>query len=239
MRRKNRGIAGAVAMFLAFSVSQVFVQATYAKTSAMPGLIGEALMTGAEMHGAKTSWTQGAGAGQLSGQLITSNNQPITVDGKIANPGTTIFSGAQIQTPDGVTATVDLGPLGSVEFAPNTDAELTFTGDQVRVKLRRGCVNVRTKENVKGMVIDPQGTTTEDTDTTKKKRRLNICFPILATTAGVSQGVSVGTVAAIAGGIGAIVIGAVLGSRDNEEEAKATPIPTPSPTPTPEFSPTK
>ncbi|HEX5884155.1 MAG TPA: hypothetical protein VFY67_06380, partial [Pyrinomonadaceae bacterium] len=63
---------------------------------------------------------------QIVGRLKTSNNQPITINGLSANTGASVLSGATIETGDDQSATVDLGPLGSIEISPNSKVILTF-----------------------------------------------------------------------------------------------------------------
>ena len=97
---------------------------------------------------------------QLMGILTTSNNKPITVNGANAITGATIPSGATIETPDGVGATIRLGPLGSLCIAPKTKLTLEFDqqGNVVRVNVTEGCVILRTPKNVSGVITGPQGT---------------------------------------------------------------------------------
>jgi hypothetical protein len=100
-----------------------------------------------------------AGSQQLMGILTTSNNKPITVNGASAISGATIPSGATIETPDGVGATIRLGPLGSLCIAPNTKLTLEFDqqGNLVKVGLTEGCVILRTPKNVAGTINGAQG----------------------------------------------------------------------------------
>ena len=96
---------------------------------------------------------------QLMGILTTSGNKPITVNGANAISGATIPSGATIETPDGVGATIRLGPLGSLCIAPNTKLRLEFDqqGKLVKVTVTEGCVILRTSKNVSGVINGPQG----------------------------------------------------------------------------------
>ena len=95
----------------------------------------------------------------LMGILSTPNNKPITVNGASAVSGATIPSGAAIETPNGVGATIRLGPLGSVCIAPNTKLNLEFDqqGKLVKVTLIEGCVILRTAKNVSGVINSTQG----------------------------------------------------------------------------------
>jgi hypothetical protein len=96
---------------------------------------------------------------QLMGILTTSNNKPITVNGASAISGASIPTGATIETPDGVGATIRLGPLGSLCVAPNTKLSLEFNqqGKLVRVTVTEGCVILRTSKDVSGAINGPQG----------------------------------------------------------------------------------
>jgi hypothetical protein len=86
---------------------------------------------------------------QLVARLITKNNQPITVNGTLLGSGGAILTGATIETPDQVGATIDLGAGGIVEVAPNSVIKLDFDQDgNVRVKVIRGCVMTKKKSNV-------------------------------------------------------------------------------------------
>ncbi len=84
---------------------------------------------------------------QLVARLITQNNQAITVNGSSAAGGT-ILTGATIETPDQVSATIDLGAGGVVEVAPNSVIKLDYDQDgNVRVKVIRGCAMTKKKSN--------------------------------------------------------------------------------------------
>ena len=76
----------------------------------------------------------------------------MTVNGNSAKSGETIFSGQQIQTPEGVGATVQLGGLGRVDIAPNTNLTLTFEEGKINVALVSGCVILTAGKGVVGTV---------------------------------------------------------------------------------------
>lgn len=101
----------------------------------------------------------GAVSQQLMGILTTSNNKPITVNGGSAISGATIPTGVNIETPDGVGATIRLGPLGSICIAPNTKLSLEFDqqGKLVKITVTEGCVILRTSKDVSGAINGPQG----------------------------------------------------------------------------------
>src|ERR1700720_2089592 len=85
----------------------------------------------------------------ITARLITKNNQPITVNGNSTGTGSTILTGATIETPDQVGASIDLGDAGVVELQPNTKIQLDFDENgNVRVKVLRGCIVTRKSNNV-------------------------------------------------------------------------------------------
>ncbi|MDQ2921148.1 MAG: hypothetical protein M3R52_06010 [Acidobacteriota bacterium] len=111
---------------------------------------------------------------QFIARLTTTGNQPITLNGASAVGGATILTGATIETPANVSATINLGSLGDLEIAPNSELTLEFdhNGNVVKVKLRRGCTKLRTKKGVNGQVDTPDGVSTK----TESRRRANVCF---------------------------------------------------------------
>jgi hypothetical protein len=139
MSNRPRKALKAVALFLAFAIVQISVQVGFAEPGSSPvaAAIPQALL----------------------GRLVTTNNQPILVNGAGATTGANIVTGVTITTPDAVGATINLGALGEVDLAPNTTIELQFdeqTGT-IRVKLIRGCAIVRSKKGAQGEISTEQG----------------------------------------------------------------------------------
>jgi hypothetical protein len=93
------------------------------------------------------------------GILSTTNGKAITVNGANAASGASIPSGAVIETPAGVGATIRLGALGHVCIAPNSKITLDFDaqGNVVNVVLSAGCAILRTSQNVAGTLNSLQG----------------------------------------------------------------------------------
>jgi len=120
---------------------------------------------------------------QASGKLMTRGNQPVLVNGYIVGTGTTILTGATIQTFNGTRASVQLGTLGSFELSPNSTATLAFGGDQttgqvtgqVTGMLKRGCATLTTNPNIAGALSTPDGMLTK-TDSAKLSS-VNVCVP--------------------------------------------------------------
>src|SRR5689334_7576188 len=93
-----------------------------------------------------TVLANGALVPQTLGRLTTRGNQPVTVNGNSVVSGATIPSGATISTGDGVGATINLGPLGTVELAPNTQVTIEYSDGQIKVTVTQGCLIIRNKK---------------------------------------------------------------------------------------------
>jgi len=113
---------------------------------------------------------------QLVARLTTRNNQPITINGLSANTGASILTGATIETGADQSATVNVGPLGNLDVAPNTKLVLTYD-DQGNVKavLVYGCAILAAKKKATGEIATEQGTAGKTDPATGGV--LNVCFP--------------------------------------------------------------
>lgn len=131
------------ALFLVFCVSPAYVQAN----------LTEPAMT---TPGAASNMAPG---GELAGRLTTRRNKFILVNGNRVGSGATILSGAQLQTPDGVGATVLLPATGKIDIAPKTNLTVAFHKGHVGISLAAGCLILTTDAGTKGAVKTPQGTT--------------------------------------------------------------------------------
>ena len=203
-RRRNKGLK-ATAVIVAFAIAQVYVQISFAE---LP-----------------STATVPSPQNIIIGRLTTRNSQPITVNGNSAASGASIQTGATIQTPADVSATINLGPLGSVDLAPNTTIRLDFDEQgNIKVTLISGCVIIRAKRNTEGQNTEGQIDTEQGNAAKTDKKKggiLDVCFPpgasspivgqgaAAAAGAGVLLGGSAGAVAA-GGGIGAVTIGAIV-----------------------------
>ena len=94
----------------------------------------------------------------LMGKLRTGKNKPVLVNSNKASSGTTIISGARIQCPDKVGATVELGSLGRLDIAANSDLTLAFAAGTISVQLRSGYVVLTTNKGIVGTVNTSEGT---------------------------------------------------------------------------------
>jgi len=200
MSLRQRKAFKALAVFLAFSFAQVYVQTSFAGpgTAAASAPVPQALV-------AKLS-TRGGAA---------------TVNGASASSGASILTGATIETPDQVSATIDLGSAGTVELPPNSRIQIDFADDgTVRVKILAGCATLKKKGGGTGEIY----TDTASEKTNNNRKNLGFCYlngglnPLGSTAAagaGGAAGGGLSTAAKIAifGGIAGGTIGIILGTR--------------------------
>ena len=139
----------ALALFLIFCFAQVYV------------------VTGLGAPGAGVP--QGA---RLITARLTTRGGAIQVNGVSAVTGAPILTGASLEVPDAVSATVDLGALGSVDLGANTSAQIDYTDDNVRVNLKRGCAVLRVKKGT-GEIYTDQGASEKTND---KRKSMGFCY---------------------------------------------------------------
>ncbi len=185
----KRTISRSIAVFLAVALVQICIQLSFAAPDPQ----------------------------QFIARLTTTGNQPITVNGGSAASGATILTGATIETPAAVSATIDLGALGTVELQPNSSVQLDFNDDgTVRVKVLRGCVVVNKRGPGDAEVYTAEGASEK---TNSNRKGLGFCYlngglnPIgqAAATAGgaAGEGLSTATWVAIIAGGGALAGGLI------------------------------
>jgi hypothetical protein len=151
----------------------------------------------------------------ITARLTTRGNQAVSVNGNNVSSGATILSGATIETPDGVGATINLGPLGSIDIAPNSKVMVEFSNGHVKVTIIQGCAIVRNKRGTFAEIYTEKGLATSNDANQKQAAVLDVCFPSGAPGPIVNQGAAAnaGAGAASAGGglspvaLGAIIIG--------------------------------
>jgi len=201
MSTRHRKALKALAAFLVFAIVQISVQIGLAEPST---------------NNASAAIPQNI----IVARLVTTNNQPITVNGANAQTGATILTGATIQTPADIGATINLGTLGTLDLAPNTQITLDFDDNgNIRVKLITGCVILTTRKNSEGEITTDQAGSAGKTDRAAGGI-LDACFPPGASAPTVGQGAAAnagagagaGTPsAASAEGIGAAATVAIIG----------------------------
>src|ERR1043165_3130962 len=102
---------------------------------------------------------------QFVARLTTRNNQPIQVNGLSANTGASILTGATIETGADQSATVNLGPLGTLDISPNTKLVLTYDDNgNVKALLIYGCAILTAKKKTNGEIATEQGGSAGKTD---------------------------------------------------------------------------
>jgi hypothetical protein len=194
MTKQRRNASRATATFLAFALVQVCIQLSFAAPATAPAVVPQ----------------------QFIAKLTTTGNQPITVNNASAASGASLLTGATIETPAAVSATIDLGALGTVELQPNSSIQLDFDDSgNVRVKVLRGCVVIKKNGPGTGEVYTAEGASEK---TNSNRKGMGFCYlngglnPIgQAAAAASAGGEGIGTaalVAIIAGG-GALAAGLI------------------------------
>jgi hypothetical protein len=193
MTKQHRSISRVLALFVAVALFHVCLQMSFAAPGTAPAV-----------------------PQQFIARLTTSGGQPITVNGASAASGATLLTGASIETPAAVSATIDLGALGTVEIQPNSSVQLDFDDNgNVRVKLLRGCAVVKKKgANGLGEIYTPEGASEK---TNNNRGTLGFCYlngglgPLGQTAAvgGAGGAASKATLIAILAGGGALAGGLI------------------------------
>ena len=210
----------ALAIFLAFAVAQISIQLSFA------GTVSPSYATLVQQ--------------QLVVRVTTSGNRPILVNGNSTASGGSLATGATIETPDGVSATIDLGPLGTLDLAPNTKVVLEFdcppappAGTEagpctVRVKVLSGCVVLKTKKGTQGQIDTEQQEKVRESDNKKGGGApLNFCTPGAgagaAAAAAAAPGIGAGTIAAVVIAGGLLAGGLIFGFSGGANPSGTTP----------------
>lgn len=181
MNLKRRKGPRAIAALLLFSIVQIGLQVGFAEPN--------------------SSTTAIPIPQQFIARLTTRNNQPITVNGLSASTGASILTGATIETGADQSATVNLGPLGSLDIAPNTKLILTFDEQgNVKAVIIFGCAILTAKKKATGEVATEQGGSAGKTDPAAGGV-LEICFPAGAASPTVGPGAAAGVGAGAGAGV--------------------------------------
>jgi hypothetical protein len=153
------------------------------------------------------------GTQEISGILTTDGNKPIIVNGASVGTGATILSGATIETPDQVSATINIPGHGSLQIPPNSKVTVQFDQNgNIRVTVTQGCLVLRTTKGTGGEVNNAQGAVGK-TDSAKDDV-LNACAEVKTAGAAAGDGgLSTGAKVAIAAVVGGGVTGLYFGLR--------------------------
>lgn len=146
---------------------------------------------------------------QIVARLVTRNNQPISLNGQSASTGASLLSGATLETGADQSATVNVGPLGSVDISPNTKLVLTFEQGSLKADVAFGCVILTARQNTTGEITTDKGSIGK-TDPASGGV-LEMCYqqgaaaptvgPGVASGAGATSGSTAGATAATSGGL--------------------------------------
>ena len=198
MTTQRRKVSRAIAVFLAVALVQISIQLSFAAPAspAAPLVVPQ----------------------QFIARLTTTGNQPITVNNASAASGASLLTGATIETPAAVSATIDLGALGTIELQPNSSIQLDFDDNgNVRVKILRGCVVIKKSGPGEAEAYTAEGASEK---TSNNRKGMGFCYlngglnpfgqsAVAVAGAGGAAGEGIGTaaiIAIIAGG-GALAAG--------------------------------
>lgn len=190
MKARATKMKKSIALFLVIAMLQICVQADFLRTASSADL----------------TKTVDPGQQPLQGRLSTGGNNPVTVNGNSARTGETIFSGQQIQTPAGTGASIDLGSLGRIDMAPNTNLTPVFERGRVTLRLTSGCAILTANKGVAGSVESGTSTTNSDPATGAP---IDICT---AQTPGAPPVVGQGAASAAGAGAGTAPTAAAAGT---------------------------
>jgi hypothetical protein len=200
---KPRGSSShkAIALLIVFSLLQLYVLSA----PAAPSISGE------------TATMLPAAPQAITARLTTRGNQVVSVNGNNVNSGATILSGATIETGDGVGATINLGPLGTIDIAPNSKVLVEFSNGHIKVTIIQGCAIVRNKQGTFAELYTEKGLATSNDATRKQAAVLDVCYPSGAPSPIVNQGAAANAGAGAGGAVGvgisdATLTGIILGS---------------------------
>jgi hypothetical protein len=201
MSIRQRKSMKAIAVFVAFAVAQIYIQLSFA------GTVSPSYAMLVQQ--------------QLVVRVSTSGNRPILVNGNSTASGGSLATGATIETPDGVSATIDLGPLGTLDLAPNTKVVLEFDcppapptppapGNEnenckVKVKVLVGCIVLKTKKGTHGQIDTDQQDKVQENKKGGGGAPLNFCTPGAGAAAAAAAAVGI-TAAGIGAGTAAAVV---------------------------------
>lgn len=136
----------------------------------------------------------------ITGRVVTRNNQSILVNGNQVSTGDSVLTGAVVETPDQVGATINLGRLGSIDLAPNTKVQIEYSDGQIKVTLIQGCVIVRNKRGTSAQVNTDKGPAASNDSNQKQAAVLDVCYPSGAPSPIVNQGAAANAGAGGGGG---------------------------------------
>jgi hypothetical protein len=195
MDSKFKRITSAIALFLALAIGQLYLPVSFADS------VGNAT----------------ASPQQATAILTTAGNRPVMVNGASAISGATVLTGAMIETPDKVGASMSIPGHFSLDIAPRAKLTVEFDRNNIRVTLIQGCVVLHTLKGTTGEIDTSRGVAGKSDGS--RDNRIDVCDPSIATApaaAGGGGGLGTGgTVAIIAAVAGALALIPLLGGGSN------------------------
>ncbi len=167
--RRQKGFK-ALAVFLAFAITQISLQLSFAAPS--PPVFTTLVPQG------------------FIAKVTTKGGQPVSINGISSPSGSSVATNAIVETPAGVEATIDLGPLGTVTLLPGTKLGIQYecpdgnpnTIDPEKCKAKytvyAGCVVVNYNKNSRHEVDTDVQKKVAESDREKEKTAggvLNFC----------------------------------------------------------------
>lgn len=137
MRPNWKKASQALALLLTFALMQVYVLAATPSETVSKPAPGTALFA----------------------RLSTFGEGKVAVNGNEVATGTTILSGAELETPAATGATISLGSAGKLSIAPKTRLTLFFDQSSISVNVVAGDALLTTSEGVKASFTTPDGET--------------------------------------------------------------------------------
>lgn len=183
--RHQKGVK-ALAVFVAFALTQISLQLSFAASG--PSRYAALLPQG------------------LLAKVTTKGGQAITINGISSPSGSSVATTAIVETPPGVEATIDLGPLGTIDLAPGTKVKIEYDcppekqndpdPDECKVKVTvlAGCIVSHYKRNTRHQVDTATKEKVAESDKEKEKKgggAIPFCVdaPIAGALAGTGLGI--------------------------------------------------
>jgi hypothetical protein len=148
-----------------------------------------------------------SGPQQTGAILTTAGNRQVNLNGSPAVSGATVMTGASIETPDQVGASMTIPGHFSLDISVNTNVRVDFTTNGIKVNLIKGCVVLHIVKGTTGEITTSKGVIASADGS--KDARLDVCDPSIATApaaaaGGLSTGAKIAIVAAVAGAVAII-----------------------------------
>jgi len=104
---------------------------------------------------ATTDLSKNSAADRVMATLLTDSVSPVQVNGVSAGMGTTILSGALVETPrNGNGAVIGIGPLGQLTVGPDSRFTLEFDSTGlIKISPTSGCMFLKTRKGASGEIV--------------------------------------------------------------------------------------